>query len=137
MTKKNKKNVQNQQNGQNNEFCNFQHVQLGGMAYYDESKYFQFLPSDSKVDCVQRFRLQGVAQQMTDGTFDFVAKPQRRPQSQLIKKVAHGRVSKTKDGAIQLTLKVFGYEKVNIPKVLIEEAKQAADAVEEYQLKNI
>ena len=34
---------------------------------------------------------------MTDGTFDFVAKPKVKPQSQLIKKLAHGRVSKTKD----------------------------------------
>ena len=35
-------------------------------------------------------------------------------QLELIKKLAHGRVSKTKDGAIQLTLKVFFHEGLNI-----------------------
>ena len=67
-----------------------QHTQKSGMAYYDDTHYFQF---------------------------------------------AHGRVSKTKDGAIQLTLKVYCDEGVNISETIAAEAEIARDAIVEYQLK--
>ena len=131
-----KKNVNKQQvNGQqvNN---GSQHVQLGGMAFYDESKCFLFAPNEhGGGEKVQGFRSQGVAQQLSDGTFDFVVKPRVRSQSVLIRKLAHGRLSKTKDGAIQLTLKVFCDEGINIGSTLVKEAEEAADALVEYQLK--
>ena len=131
-----KKNVNKQQvNGQqvNN---GSQHVQLGGMAFYDESKCFLFAPNEhGGGEKVLGFRSQGVAQQLSDGTFDFVVKPRIRSQSELIRKLAHGRVSKTKDGAIQLTLKVFCDEGINIGSTLVKEAEEAADALVEYQLK--
>ena len=131
-----KKNVNKQQvNGQqvNN---GSQHVQLGGMAFYDESKCFLFAPNEhGGGEKVQGFRSQGVAQQLSDGTFDFVVKPRVRSQSVLIRKLAHGRLSKTKDGAIQLTLKVFCDEGINIGSTLVKEAEEAADALIEYQLK--
>ena len=132
----NKQQVNNQQvNGQqvNN---GSQHVQLGGMAFYDESKCFLFAPNEhGGGEKVLGFRSQGVAQQLSDGTFDFVVKPRVRSQSVLIRKLAHGRVSKTKDGAIQLTLKVFCDEGINIGSTLVKEAEEAADALIEYQLK--
>ena len=113
-----------------------QHVQLGGMAFYDESKCFLFAPNEhGGGEKVQGFRSQGVAQQLSDGTFDFVVKPRVRSQSVLIRKLAHGRLSKTKDGAIQLTLKVFCDEGINIGSTLVKEAEEAADALVEYQLK--
>lgn len=136
-----KKNVNNQQvnnqqvKGQqvNN---GSQHVQLGGMAFYDESKCFLFAPNEhGGGEKVLGFRSQGVAQQLSDGTFDFVVKPRVRSQSVLIRKLAHGRLSKTKDGAIQLTLKVFCDEEINIGSTLVKEAEEAADALIEYQLK--
>lgn len=136
-----KKNVNSQQvnnqqvNGQqvNN---GSQHVQLGGMAFYDESKCFLFAPNEhGGGEKVLGFRSQGVAQQLSDGTFDFVVKPRVRSQSVLIRKLAHGRLSKTKDGAIQLTLKVFCDEGINIGSTLVKEAEEAADALAEYQLK--
>ena len=135
--KVNNQQVNNQQvNGQqvNNNGC--QHVQLGGMAFYDESKCFLFAPNEhGGGEKVQGFRSQGVAQQLSDGTFDFVIKPRVRSQSVLIRKLAHGRVSKTKDGAIQLTLKVFCDEGINIGSTLVKEAEEAAEAVVDYQLK--
>ena len=134
--KVNNQQVNNQQvNGQqvNN---GSQHVQLGGMAFYDESKCFLFAPNEhGGGEKVLGFRSQGVAQQLTDGTFDFVSKPRVRSQSELIRKLAHGRLSKTKDGAIQLTLKVFCDEGINIGSTLVKEAEEAADALVEYQLK--
>ena len=113
-----------------------QHVQIAGVAYYDESKYFMFAPDFTGKNRVPSLRMRGVAQQMSDGTFDFVAQPKKKPLSQLIKKLAHGRVSKTADGAIQLTLKVYCDEGVNIGDVLADEATDASEAVVEYQLKH-
>ena len=114
----------------NNQFNACQHVQLGGMAFYDESKYFMFSPDEPVPDVVRRMRrMHGVAQQMTDGTFDFVAQPRVRSQSQLIRKLAHGRVSLTKDKAIQLTLKVMSDENINIAKTIAAEAAEGANAL--------
>ena len=135
--KVNNQQVNNQQvNGQQVNNNGSQHVQLGGMAFYDESKCFLFAPNEhGGGEKVQGFRSQGVAQQLTDGTFDFVVKPRVRSQSVLIRKLAHGRLSKTKDGAIQLTLKVFCDEGINIGSTLVKETEEAADALVEYQLK--
>ena len=127
-----RKTIQNMKKNVNKQ----QHVQLGGMAFYDESKCFLFAPNEhGGGEKVQGFRSQGVAQQLSDGTFDFVVKPRIRSQSELIRKLAHGRLSKTKDGAIQLTLKVFCDEGINIGKALVKEAAEAADALIEHQLK--
>lgn len=132
MKKVNKQQVNNQQ--VNNNGCH--HVQLGGVAFYDEGKCFMFSPENEGVrNKVEGFRSPGIAQQLTDGTFDFMAKPRIRSQAELIRKLAHGRVSKTKDGAIQLTLKVFCDEGINIANTLVKEAEEAADAVVDYQLK--
>lgn len=113
-------NIENQTN-----IGNCDHVQLGGQAYYDEKKFFMFTPDDPIVGQVQKFRGLGMAQQMADGTFDFVRKPQLKPKSTLIKKLAHGRLSATIDGAIQLTLKVYKTEGLNIKETIIKEAKEA------------
>ena len=114
----------------NNQFNGCQHVQLGGMAFYDDSRCFMFSPDEPVPDVVQRMRrMHGVAQQMTDGTFDFVAQPRVKAQSTLIKKLAHGRVSLTKDNAIQLTLKVMRNENINIAETIAAEAADAADAI--------
>ena len=134
--KVNKQQVNNQQAKGQQVNNGSQHVQLGGMAFYDESKCFLFAPNEHGTgEKVQGFRSQGVAQQLSDGTFDFVVKPRVRSQSVLIRKLAHGRLSKTKDGAIQLTLKVFCDEGINIGSTLVKEAEEAADALVEYQLK--
>ena len=131
MKKANKKQVNNQQ--VNNNGC--QHVQLGGVAYYDDKQYFLFSPDSVNQGVVEAFRRHGVAQQMQDGTFDFVAVSKPKSQSELIKKLAHSRVSKTKDGAIQLTLKVFFREGLNIAQTLAVESAEGADALVDYQLK--
>lgn len=112
------------------------HVQLGGMAYYGDRFTFMFAPCDPVPDVARRMRpTRGVAQQMTDGTFDFVAQPKLRAQSTLIRKLAHGRVSKTKDGAIQLTLKVMPDENINIGEAISAESAEAVDAIVDFQLK--
>ena len=134
-TKSNKAQTNNAQTN-NVQINNCQHVQLGGQAYYDESNYFLFSPDEPTPDLVQRMRrMHGVAQQMTDGTFDFVPMPRAKPQSLLIKKLAHGRVSMTKDKSIQLTLKVTPGENINIAQAIAVESAEAVDAIVDYQLK--
>ena len=119
-------NVDKQFNAENqNNISQCDHVQLGGQAYYDEKKFFMFTPDDPVVGQVQKFRGLGMAQQMADGTFDFVRKPQLKPKSTLIRKLAHGRLSDTFDGAVQLTLKVFRTEGLNIRETIIKEAREA------------
>ena len=120
----------------NNNYDACQHVQTGGQAYYDERKYFLFAPDDPVPGRVPRMRrMAGVAQQMTDGTFDFVAQPRPRSKSTLIKKLAHGRVSRTKDGAIRLTLEVAADERINIAQTIAVEAAEATDAIVDHQLR--
>lgn len=136
MKKQNKGNNNSNNNTTNNQFNGCNHVQLGGMAHYDERRYFMFAPDDPVPNMVQRVRrMCGVAQQMTDGTFDFVPKPHVKAQSKLIKKLAHGRISLTKDKAIQLTLKVMANENINIAEAIAAEAAEGANALIDYQLR--
>ena len=123
-------------NTTNNQFNGCHHVQLGGMAHYDERRYFMFAPDYCVPNTVLRVRrMCGVAQQMTDGTFEFVSQPKLRAQSKLIKKLAHGRISLTKDKAIQLTLKVMANENINIAETIAAEAAEGANALIDYQLR--
>lgn len=112
-----------------------QHIQLGGTATYNNSNTFFFAPDNNVRGRVDSFRRRGIAQQLTDGTFDFVALPKPKSMSTLIRKLPHGRVSRTADGAIQLTLKVYCDEEVNIGDALANEAAEASEAVVDYQLK--
>lgn len=136
MKNQNKGNNNSDNNTTNNQFNGCNHVQLGGMAHYDERRYFMFAPDYCVPNVVQRVRrMCGVAQQMTDGTFDFVPKPHVKAQSKLIKKLAHGRISLTKDKAIQLTLKVMANENINIAEAIAAEAAEGANALIDYQLR--
>ena len=136
MKMQNKGNNNSDNNTTNNQFNGCDHVQLGGMAHYDERRYFMFAPDYCVPNMVQRIRrMCGVAQQMTDGTFEFMSQPKLRAQSTLIKKLAHGRVSLTKDKAIQLTLKVMRNENINIAETIAAEAAEGANALIDYQLR--
>lgn len=108
------------------------HVQIDGQAFYDKNKYFMFSPDIPMIEQVDSFRAWGVAKQMADGTFDFVPIPRAHPESRLIRKLAHGRASETKDGAIQLTLKVFVSEGVNISATILRESMEASVAISDY-----
>ena len=135
-TSDNSKKKVNNNNTTNNQFNGCNHVQMGGMAHYDERRYFMFAPDYCVPNVVLRVRrMCGVAQQMTDGTFEFVSQPKPRTQSKLIKKLAHGRISLTKNKAIQLTLKVMANENINIAEAIAAEAAEGANALIDYQLR--
>ena len=127
---KNNKNINSNQN--HGDHC--QHVQIGGQAYYDDRKYFLFAPDAPVPQAVESFRKAGVGQQMSDGTFDFVVRPKVKSRSVLIRKLAHGRISRTQDDAVQLTLKFFRTENVVIAQAIMDEAQDAIDALLNDQL---
>ena len=62
------------------------HTQKSGMAYYDDGDKFLFTPDDPVNGLITPFRSEGVAQVLSDGTFDFVRKPRLRAESELILK---------------------------------------------------
>ena len=104
-------------------------VQLEGVAHVSVDKLVMFCPDNPVPGVVSPFVSNGKGQLMRDGTFDFSPlPPQRRRRGTLLKKVAHGRLSATKDGAYLLTLKVFKHEGLDAAKVM---AKEAMEAIEE------
>ena len=108
-------------------------IQVSGQAVYttDENKneYVQFLPDDPVEMFEKGWRHEGVAQRLRNATFDFIARPRVRSEATLIKKVVHGRLSATKDGAIQLTLKIFKSEGVPMAETFVREAEEAVNDV--------
>ncbi len=108
------------------------HMQKAGVAMYDNGNSFLFMPENPVEGCIRPYRRAGVAQLLGDGSFDFVSQPRQRAQSELIRKLPHGRVSHTKDGAVQLTIKVYLDEETNIPGTLFREAFGGTVAVSDW-----
>lgn len=96
-----------------------------GMGTHTVRKFFQFLPDDPIPQRMQSFRSRGIGQQLSDGSFHFVPTPRKKSQTVTIKKLPHGRLSETVDGAIQLTLKIYKTESGNLYRTLLNEAKEA------------
>ena len=105
-----------------------QNVQLEGVAHVSVDKLVMFCPDNPVPGVVSPFVSNGKGQLMRDGTFDFSPlPPQKRRRGTLLKKVAHGRLSATKDGAYLLTLKVFKHEALDAAQVMAKEAKEAIE----------
>ena len=111
-------------------------ISISGMTVVtvDENKkvtLIQFLPDDEMAPIMEvGSHSFGALQQMRNGAFDYVAcKPRRRANSTLLRKAAHGRLSATKDGAYQLTLKVFKREGLDVRETLLREAMELINNV--------
>ena len=79
----------------------------------------QFLPDDQDAQVTKGGQASGTAQLMRNASFDFVVNPKRqRANATLLRKAAHGRISATRDQAVQLTLKVFRREGLDINETL-------------------
>jgi hypothetical protein len=92
-------------------------------------KNLQFLPDDDMALVLEQGSMtRGQLQQLRNGAFDYVAnKTRMRAKSTLLRKAAHGRLSATRDQAIQLTLKVFKREGLNVRETLRREALELID----------
>ena len=113
-----------------------EHIQLAGQGIYDDGKYFRFEPEDSDFGVIKPFKGNGSIQLLSDGTLDVIRTIRKKSLSILIKKLPHGRLSKTMDGAIQLTIKVFLNEKAKINNILLAETAQASSAYADYETAN-
>lgn len=81
----------------------------------------QFLPDNQGALILEQSGItHGQMQIFRNGSMDYVAcKPRVRANSTLLRKAAHGRLSATKDGATQLTLKSFKVEAINWPRAFV------------------
>ncbi len=107
-----------------------QHTQLSGTGVFDNKMYFTFSPDSQINGIVDAYRKRGHGQQLPNGTFSFVAdEPSHRSQATMIKKLLHGKVSLTKNGLYQLTLRFSPTEKKIINVAMLNEAGEAAEAI--------
>ena len=114
-----------------------QHTQLSGTGVFDNNQYFTFNPDAQVNGVVQGFRKRGHGQQLPNGTFSFVAdETSHRSQATMIKKLLHGKVSVTKNGLYQLTLRFDPREKVNYSVAILNEAGEATEALKNYEIIN-
>jgi hypothetical protein len=108
-------------------------VQISGQMVFThderENEYVQFIPDNTEELMLTGWRRRGIGQQLRNGSFDFLAKKYVKSHSILLKKVRHGRLSRTKDGFIQLTLKIAVTENVDMKKVFRMEAKEATEVL--------
>ena len=100
-----------------------------GICTYSENHTLIFTPDFCIPGDVECTTAKGKLNMLADGTFQFDELPKRiRYRTKLIKKLAHGRISETHDGAFLLTLKVFKDEDVNVKDTLWDEAYEAGVA---------
>lgn len=112
-----------------------QHTQLSGTGVFDNKMYFSFCPDSQINGIVDAYRKRGHGQQLPNGTFSFVAdEPSHRSQATMIKKLLHGKLSLTKNGLYQLTLRFSPAEKNIINVAMLNEAAEAVDALRNYEL---
>ena len=111
-------------------------ISINGVAVVtrDENKRVQnvqFLPDDELVQVLEQgSQTNGQLQLMRNAAFEYVAnKPRVRANSTLLRKAAHGRISATRDGAFQLTLKIFKREGLNVKETMLREAIDLIDNV--------
>lgn len=78
-----------------------------GTAHYSQiSESFTFHPLLPQAGELPSYKRNGTAQQLTDGSFEFQPRNWSRSHAQLIKKLSHGRLSKTQAGDYRLTISI-------------------------------
>lgn len=104
------------------------HVQITGMAMYDthEGKRFvQIEPTVALPGTMQPYTGTGKIMVMSDGSMEAILAPRKRSESELLLKLPHGRLSRTKQGMLQLTL-IYNLEEESICAQMHSEAYAAA-----------
>ena len=104
------------------------HVQITGMAMYDthEGKRFvQIEPAVALPGMMQPYSGTGKIMVMSDGSMEAILAPRKRSESELLLKLPHGRLSRTKQGMLQLTL-IYHLEEDSISAQMHSEAYAAA-----------
>ena len=104
--------------------------QLGFVTDENENEYVQFFPDNTENLMLEEWSLEGVAHRLQNGAFNFISRKRKRCDSVLLKKVEHGRLSLTKDGYYQLTLKVPVTEKKRkLRFIFLQETREATEVL--------
>lgn len=99
-------------------------VQTKGTGCYAQDS-FKFEPDEAvSMDC-QRFT--GVWTVDDNGRCECMRLPRKRSESTLLLKLPHGRLSLTKDKAVQLTLKFFDKNVKTVAPMMLAEAVEAVE----------
>ena len=108
---------------------------VGGIATFSESekngKCVGFQPTRSIRRPVSSFSGDAYLTVMPDGRF--LVKLRRRVRSlvNVIKRMNHGCLTRTRDDAVLLTIKIFHPEEHDVPRILVNESWEAAKAYRE------
>jgi hypothetical protein len=103
----------------------------GSGSFSESGNIFTFNPDFPQQGRVERYKKNGTAIQTSDGTFEFIQNDWSRSRAQLIKKLSHGRLSKTINGDYLLTIRVGEFE----PRpsgIIADNAMTAMDALQEF-----
>ena len=108
---------------------------VGGIATFSESekngKRVGFEPTRSIRQPISSFSGDAYLTVMPDGRF--LVKLRRRIRSlvNVIKRMNHGCLTRTRDDAVLLTIKIFHPEENDVPRILVNESWEAAKAYRE------
>ena len=103
----------------------------GSGSFSENAGVFTFNPDFPMQGNFKRYKKQGTAIQTSDGTFEFIEKNWAIPRARLIKKLTHGRLTKTLAGDYLLTIRINECES-RPTGIIADDALTAMDALQEY-----
>ncbi|MBO6032507.1 MAG: hypothetical protein J6T44_10700 [Prevotella sp.] len=108
---------------------------VSGTAAFSESekkgKSIGFTPKTSGNKLLQGFNGNAYVITSPDGRFVVKIKKRDWRDTNVVKRMNHGCLTLTRDDAVLLTIKVFHPEENDVPRILINEAWEAAEAYRE------
>ena len=108
---------------------------VGGIATFSASekngKSVGFDPTQSIRQPVTSFSGDAYLTVMPDGRFLVKLRRRIRSLANVIKRMNHGCLTRTRDDAVLLTIKIFHPEKHDVPRILVNESWEAAKAYRE------
>ena len=93
----------------------------------NQQPYIQFCPEKTEGKVVKTMRGEAWVSVLSSGAYDVAFRKCVRSNANVLKKLPHGSLSETKDGAVQLTIKIFNPYYQDVPQILVDEATEAAE----------
>ncbi|MBO4718946.1 MAG: hypothetical protein J5658_03630 [Prevotella sp.] len=103
----------------------------------NQQPYIQFCPEKKEGKVVKTMRGEAWVSVLSSGAYDVAFRKRVRSNANVLKKLPHGSLSETKDGAVQLTIKIFNPYYQDVPQILVDEATEAAEFYKKKFKKNI
>ena len=93
----------------------------------NQQPYIQFCPEKTEGKVVRHVRGEARVNVLSSGAYDVSFRKRIRSAAKVLKKLPHGSLSETKDGAVQLTIKIFNPYYQDVPRIIVNEAWEAAE----------